>query len=430
MDQSTSHDESFNIKDMDTSIIKTDYSNSSQSSVESNGQSKPKKMRGNGINYSHYKKFSSEEERRKFWTENGFDESYKIDKKGNTKKITYKRYHCVFFRKSGFQRCLNQLLVTYPNDSTNVVVYEANEHNHEPETRTKKEGNFSWLKSPELNEIVAKGIEFKAKPSVILQNIYKSRHTPFPTKRQVYNHIRAMRVKLGQKKKIDTDSKLWEFVKCHDKVPEDIHQPYCNRYAIKTDDEKEKVKFALNLTTKNLEALAEDCPFSLIQMDPTYKLIEGEKIVMIHGTSNSNHDFSATGLVVSSNQDHETFGIVLDAMGIDENSVVLGDGTTALTKAIQEYMSDGPTYNIPTYSLPKEDEEEYEEQPVYKEIKSNRIMCYVHVLSNIQNNCPVEHKDEIKEDIMTIQSAASREEFDNANKEFVKKWSQLREAVK
>ena len=128
-------------------------------------------------------------------------------------------------------------------------------------------------------------------------------------------------------------------------------------------------------------------------------------------------------------------------MQLNDNFVFMGDGAKGLTKAFNEVAPDPDLYIVPVFDLPPlnpkdsdKNEEEESDDEIFSnseghedvvKVPSNRLMCHKHVTTAIDKKLPKEYAEEMKSDILIIQQAESREEFDYLNKEFASLWFEL-----
>ena len=198
--------------------------------------------------------------------------------------------------------------------------------------------------------------------------------------------------------------------------PDDDDKAFVADFSIDYGDEDElenecdDKKFRIFFTTKRLMKTA--LKSNKIHADATYKLTWEGVPVLISGTTDLDRHFHPFGISVCSNERTEDFKFIfkalansLEKLNLSENlqiNTLISDASYAIRNGFTNVFGDDTML----------------------------IMCWAHVRRNVVKNLHLvaeEFRDDVMEDIDSLQLASNKEIFEKASLLFVKKWRTKRQ---
>jgi hypothetical protein len=240
------------------------------------------------------------------------------------------------------------------------------------------------------------------KSALAILNLILQNKMPEPPKVKLINFLKTVREKkFGPPSVSATELRTW----CDERksIPEDLDEPFVVASTIHAEStllEEQDLKIVFS--TKRLLSIARK--LRMIQADATYKLLWQGFPVIIVGTSDKDNVFHPYLLAVIKGETCEDFSFVFRALheyNLEwKPSILLGDASEAITNAFVN------VFGIPAV----------------------RIMCYFHMLHNIEKYLKPLTKGGIcvliKLDIEALQHCSDEQTFIKASNLFIQKWQE------
>jgi hypothetical protein len=238
------------------------------------------------------------------------------------------------------------------------------------------------------------------KPNAVLHAIRCHPNMTEPLKAKVVSFLQQVRCeKYGQATVSGTEINSW----CSERtsLPSTADEPFVMKYCVRaesTNSDEQELKIVVS-TRRLLENMKKSC---MVQTDATYKVIWQGYPVMLVGTSDKSRTFHPFAVAVCNNESASDFAFIFDALrtyDLDWHpDVLLADASQAITAGYTQVFG----------------------APVL------RIMCYFHVLKNLETYLkplPRYHQTNLKSDIRSLQVCWNADVFKKASSLFVKKWA-------
>ncbi len=331
-------------------------------------------------------------------------------------------YRCNKVKKKG-QQCASAAQLFYHNNSHKVSLFKTSELHTCEENHPNQIAGVPLKSRPMLADYVSCGV----KPKKILEKLRES-NLPVPKYGALCNFIRynirnnkfnQTTISLGQLEQWCIDNS--------EKIPDDEDEPFVIDFTTHYEEEEfddnddvnddtndddfyDKNYFRFFLTTKRLIKIAAES--KNMHADATYKLIWQGFPVLIPGTTDANRKFHPFGLAVCTCEKQKDFEFIFQSVIIAlqklnlpdiKPTVLVADGSDAIRNAFVE---------------------------VFK--CTLLVMCWAHMLRACKKhliNITKELKEEIIDDIKTLQLSQSKEVFEAATKLFLKKHKSEKEFI-
>lgn len=321
-----------------------------------------------------------------------------------------KYYRCNKVPKRG-QQCDAALYLLCREDTTDVVLFKSKgNHNHE-NLREAKLGL-----SEDTKKMIEELFDLKLKPKKIYEKLIEKGFKP-KNKKQLENYLTFLRRKKFGESKISL-GQLEAWCESHSALPEEDNKPFVVSFEIKYEDELEDDEdetednleekssyFRVFISSKVL--LANICKSPKLHADATYKLIWEGMPVLVTGSTDMNRSFHPCGLAICSNEKTGDFKFIFGSIKLGVTKInlnidpdfLISDAADAIRNAFQIIFG-------------------------YEKIL---IMCWAHLRRNVTKKIDSlvneRYREEMIEDVDTLQLASSTEIFDKASRLFIKKWN-------
>ena len=260
-------------------------------------------------------------------------ENFTLRKRRELNHGDVENFICRFSRKVGFAKCSREIKVVYPSDSVGVEIYEYKNHIHEQSSQ-KSSKVYRW--SALANSIIETGIKNGAKPKVILRNLRDQDAFGLgeePSLNCLYNKVASMKKVLKLSEKIENTHELRIKLKEYEAIPEDKDEGFVSYSKIDDDvAHPDDTRVLVIFTTRNLiERMGKT---DNVHVDATYRLVWQKYPILICGVTSDTGTFFGSMLVLSSNEDAETWRGVYDyvhSLNIHPK-FRMSDGAKAITR--------------------------------------------------------------------------------------------------
>ncbi|KAJ6632980.1 hypothetical protein Bhyg_17400, partial [Pseudolycoriella hygida] len=238
-----------------------------------------------------------------------------------------------------------------------------------------------------------------------------------------------------------TMRKLTEFISKYTDVPEDVDKSFILSFEKSPRNVKHDKFCRFFITTRRL--LAETAKGTIVNADTTYKVTTEKLPLIVAGVTDQNRKFHLSGLTITiaeheSTQDYAlTFNAMKEGVRIVtgkqmQPEVLICDADPSIHNGFA--LAFGSGHNVAdatasdTDGDKKEenvgDSDEQQKQPQY-----TIIMCYFHVLLNIQTKYKFansnRNKADFKSDVSILHLCDSESKFDMGCELFVRKWQEV-----
>lgn len=322
-------------------------------------------------------------------------------------------YRCNRVKKKG-EQCAAGLYLFYPKNSSKVFLFRAAaDHSHD------NLHSLSNKLSEKMKMETRKLVELHVKPKKIFEILTEKGLQP-KNKAQLSNYLVKLRKELFGPSAISL-GQLEQWCIDHSLLPESDDAAFVVSYTVGyedeelEDDEDEDENenrgpyFRIFVSTKRL--LKSASISKKIHSDATYKLVwEGFPILVV-GTTDMDRHFHPFGLAACSNEKTGDFIFIFEALVSGVNYLneeinpdcLISDASEAIRNAFQHVFG----------------------------AEKRLLMCWAHVRRNVvkkvESLADKENKEQIMEDIDTLQLCSSEEIFDKAVNNFMKKWKNKKE---
>jgi hypothetical protein len=374
-------------------LIEVESSNKKKSPVK---VMKKNGTRGQNYNFDFVSKYPNVEEalnvmvNEKVWTKGN---------KKETKDGVKQFYNCKFMKTS---RCEAKCFSLYHNDDDGVSHHQT-EQRHSNYIKDSKHGIIGkYIEAIDsIYEIFQKPKEIKRQ---LLSMYPKDNKEDLPTDQQLKNYLAYKRTKKGYKAKLNF-SELEQWCLANDKIPESMDEMFVKR-SFRLDKKTHKVIFFVFFTTKRLLSLA--IKTKHICADTTFKLIQHGYPLLIVGTTDKAKVFHPFGIAMCANEKEEAYTFIFkplyDCIYVVYNyayqpNILICDAADALTNGFTAVFG--------------------------KLLK--RVLCWFHIVKAFEDHetyvsIPSPHKENIKQDICSLQLSESDVIFESAYILFKEKW--------
>lgn len=292
---------------------------------------------------------------------------------------------------------------------TSFMLFRRNDiHTH------KKSPDYVRRITRKVKELIIQQYKNGRKPKKILFMILDDADIPLkekPSYKQIIHVIDNFK-RHGSGAKLFSMRQLTKFVTKHMKVPKSQDEAFIVNFERSPKQQKNAKFFRYFISTKRLLNFASMA--KIIHADATHK-VTTEKITLIAvGVTDYNNKFHLSGLSVASNESSDSFALAF-------NGLKWGVKVVNKVKLESEYLvcdGDAAIHNGFSLAFGQETEDENHRQ-------FSIIMCYFHVLLNIQKKYKfiiAKNRMEFKADVQTLHLCNSEKKFDRGCKLFVNKW--------
>ena len=298
-----------------------------------------KKVRGKDFNWVPKINFSNPRQFKESNILEDLQTNYSLKKKDEFEYGDVHSYVCKYSRKKRYFPCMHQYKIIFPSDSLEVIVEEANIHEHvlNPDFVDSTQV-YRW--TPQATDIIITSIKNGATPKVILRNLRDKGcfvANEEPSQIQLYNKISHLKKVLNLTESVDTTHQLRQKLANHMDEPDNDIEAYCAYANIQDDIQKdEETRVCVIFTTKRLLSFLSKS--DTIHVDATYRLNWQRYPVMIVGVSNSVGKFYGSFTVLSSHEDSQTWTEIfcfIHSLNIHPK-FRMSDGALSITKAGKE----------------------------------------------------------------------------------------------
>lgn len=351
--------------------------------------------------YTKIATFGSMTEAHESLIEEGFKKHEKKDVKAGRK--TY--YRCGNIKQKSKHQCEAKRMIFEDNTTIDFDVYQSDtDHTCDSIDLNEKVKSIS----NEMKRMIIECHELRMSPKYIIIHINKLRENDglfsnevTPTAQQMHYIIRAHKEKSNPK--MVFLGQLIDWCEKNEAVPDDEDTPFV--IGFEHSSEEAKLDFKIVVSTKRL--LNHCVNEKQLCVDATYKLNWNGFPFMVIGTVDRHRKFQPLCFALCVGETTEDFGFIFKSMvesikslfQMDfEPNILICDASNAIRNAFFDIF--------PSAEL--------------------IIMCYVHVLRNIEKNrdkYKKEHKKEILHDIEILHQASSHKDFEMLSKLFLKKWA-------
>ena len=379
--------------EQESEIFEVETNDKSKAAVE--GVNKVS-TRGKNNDYDFVSKYDSAEAAQKVI------ETEKNWKKGNKKETTRgvkQFFNCKYDKSCD---CQAKCVLLYHDDEDGVSHYKSvNEHNdHISEKTHGIIGKYAETIDL-IYDLFQKPKEIKRQ---LLNKFPNDKKEDFPTDQQLRNYLAYKRTKQGYKAKLNL-AELEKWCLEHEKIPDDMDEMFVKR-SFRVDNQTHKVIFFIFFTTKRLLSLAKKT--SHICADTTWKLIQHGYPLLVVGTTDKAKVFHPFGIAMCANEKEEAYTFIFKALYDSiydiynyeyEPTTLIGDAADAITNGFKEVFD-----NL---------------------IK--RVMCWFHMVKAFEEHAtfisiPSPLKENVKQDICSLQLSESDEIFESSFQLFKEKW--------
>ncbi|KAK7601130.1 hypothetical protein V9T40_008571 [Parthenolecanium corni] len=367
-----------------------DFNDDSESDSEC-CEPKPKKRRTSYRNWSKKQDFSSPAEAEDFVTRKVI---WKKCSSKNTTAGLRVEYHCTAgqYRR---KECPAGLYLLYHSSSNSVLLYETEcEHdNHVTDPIRELSNDMKLFIKEKFNE----GIQ---KPDAILA-VIRQKKLVEPPKSRIISYLKILReVKYGSPTVSAREISAW--CEAHVQRPDDLDQPFVlSHYVLAESNNVEEQDLKVLMSTRRLLNILPTT--DMVQIDATYKLNWQGYPVMVVGTSDRNNVFHPIAMAVCKGETANDFAFIFKALhnyNLEwQPSILLADCSEAITNGFKQVFGEPRV----------------------------RIMCFFHVLKNIEKYFKVITKKktctQLKDDIQSLQGCKDEQTFQKAAELFLGKWA-------
>jgi len=291
-------------------------------------------------------------------------------------------------------QCPAAIYLLYDIRNEYVILFR-NEDSHEHENL-----QTSNRLSDELKAEIKTFYDLKIKPKTIFAKL-REKGVQFK-KAQISNYISQLKQSLYGHTKISL-GELEQWCIDHSTLPDDEDKAFVPNFYINyadDDEDEDEKEFRIFVTTKRLLRIAKKS--SKIHADATYKLVwEGMPVLMI-GTTDMDRHFHPFGIGVCTNERTADFAFIFKSIfqSLGESITVdtlVSDASDAIRNAFKQVFGEEVLL----------------------------IMCWVHMRRNVAKNLHLvdaEFRDDLMDDIDTLQLASNKDVFDKGKYIFIKKW--------
>ncbi|KAH7713170.1 hypothetical protein AAVH_19488 [Aphelenchoides avenae] len=341
--------------------------------------------RGPDRRYARLRTFSSVSDFKAWWREEKkkWNEHEKVEQANEF----VMRFRCKHYKKKGY-RCTMALRVSFPHDDDTVEVDTSGSHDHEP----KSVAELDAL-TDEVKAFVREKMTLQLTAGRIHVLLSKQPFHKQPSLKQVQNFIyRENDAKGGPFTDADFKSHCREHFSDFSGTEESNDSAHVAKWHFNSVED-----FCMLWTSKALLEKQLASPF--IQVDSTYKTNYFSYPVQIVGYSDVNRRFHPTLLAVGPSETAKFYSDVMQYLADlgYEPTVVLADGSAAISKAIREIFP-----------------------------RATRAMCYAHAKRQAKKRAAgrgvSEFREEILADIELIRYARSDAEFSMLANEMLDSW--------
>lgn len=287
--------------------------------------------------------------------------------------------------------CPAGLSLLYHSVDLKVSMFETGEHeNHNSIKSTGLDDNIKAF----IKEQYKSGIE---KPNAIL-NLIKKNNLPEPPKPKLIAYLKNLRSQKDDLPTIEA-SQFIEWCSERQVIPESLDTPFVLKQKITcefSDSDPQDIKIVLS-TKRLLENLKKN---QLVQIDETKLIWQGYPILII-GTSDNNQVFHPFAIGLTKTENSDDFAFIFEALhSYDLNwqpKILLADANEAITKGFAKIF----------------------------EPPEIRLMCFSHVLKNLEKHFKTLNCNSLKDDIIELQTCKNKNTFIKATQLFLEKWKSI-----
>lgn len=315
-------------------------------------------------------------------------------------------YRCAAIKQRSKQQCENKRLIFQDSSKVSFEIFKTEcDHTCEKVPKTEKVRTFS----KEMKELIVSLHKKRMRPKRIIEHIndLRDKNSLFvnedsPSIPQVYYIVRAHQGLVSPK--ILYLGQLIEWCEQNSDVPDDEDKPFV--IGFHHSDEIETLNFRIVVSTKRM--INHCSGVERLCVDATYKLTWHGYPFMVVGTVDKEKKFHALCFALCVSETGDDFQFIFktlaNAVKLQTNKdfephILICDAADSIRNAFSD---------------------------VFAACMELIVMCYVHVLRNVDKHkekYDKSNKKEIFEDINALQLAPSREVFDEISKLFLKKWS-------
>lgn len=298
------------------------------------------------------------------------------------------------------KECPAGLYLLYHSMDSGVSMYR-NECEHENHVSDPSRGLSIDMKRF-IKEKFHEGIQ---KPNAILA-VIRQKKLPEPPKGRIVTYLKTLREgKCGSP--TVSAREIHDWCEARAQKPDDVDKPFVLSHHVHAEShnvDEQDLKIVIS-TLRLLDFMKKS---EMVQIDATYKLNWQGYPVMVVGTSDKNNVFHPFAIAVCKSETTDDFGFIFTALhDLDvewKPTVLLADGSDAITAGFQLVFG----------------------EPLI------RLMCFFHVLKNIEKYLKVLTKGkrhgDLKDDIHALQLCQSDLAFEKASQLFMKKWTSTKDA--
>jgi len=318
----------------------------------------------------------------------------------------------VYYRCNKVKKCSEQcpagIYIHIINSSEDIDLFRTAEgHNH---------NNLDAINrlSSELKEEIEMLFHLNVKPKRILEKLKEKGLVP-KNKSQVSNYLNKLKEKIYGPNKISL-GELEEWCINHSEIPDSDDKAFVISYVINYsdkdeyngDDDGDVSQFRVFISTKRLLKVA--LHSKIVHADATYKLVWEGMPVLIIGTSDMDRHFHTFGIGVCSNEKKDDFAFIFQSLvdglkkfgEVIQVNILISDASSAIRNAFTEVFGADKVL----------------------------IMCWAHMRRKVVQNLNLidgEFKEEVMDDIDSLQLSSNKEIFEKSICLFQKKWIQKKQ---
>lgn len=312
-----------------------------------------------------------------------------------------------YYRCRRDKECPYQRFLLYPSYNLNFNLYESGKHVH---LNPRKKYGIDIAVKEHIKECLSYGVKT---PKGILAVLRRDNLTPLPTATQIRNFV-ANQKKGNNQNTALTLSRLISLCQRYNQTPTLDDEVFILDYSYEIEEDMVN-GFQVIFSTRRLLLLSQHA--KNIHVDGTYKLVFQGYPVLIIGYSDANRRFHPIALSLSMRErlcDYQKLFVVVSEsirkyyghLFSYRPNVLISDASSAIKGAFASWYGEG---------------------------ERKEIVCWAHVYSNIDKHkhlCDDKTiRDNILNDVSTLQLCGSPEIFEVASKLFLKKWNSLSSAI-
>jgi hypothetical protein len=361
-----------------------------ETDIESDDEPPQKRRRGPNRDWIEVRQFSSAVEAEEELKSRNMWKKCDVNKCEEGVKV---RYRCLYGRYR-VAECPAAVYLLFHSHTQKVTMFET-ECGHSHTSSAEPTRGLSLDMKKFIAEKYSDGIR---KPKALLALMRRKKMSE-PAKNKLEHYLKVLRRQKYGEATVSAHE-IDEWCEARKQEPSDVDEPFVLRHEVSAESTNtDEQKLRIVITTRRLLGLLRSS--SMLATDATYKLTWNGFPIMLLGTTDKGRKFHPFGVIVSKGENTDDFRYFFEAFHMFDRdwhpTELLADASVAITNAFISVFG----------------------QPLV------RIMCYFHVLHNVEKYLkvlPIEVRAEIKRDIDALQTCDSETKFTKAADLFLCKW--------